>query len=552
MTSERRITWSSVQRCARIAAASMIAGIAHTPASAQPSSVVGGPHNLSVFGPGSIKAASESEVCIFCHAPHRSTPIKPLWNRTLPTEAYLIYNSRALDARPGQPTGSSKMCLSCHDGTIALGTLVSRDMPVAMAGGVASIPTGHSRIGTDLRDDHPISFAFDASLASRDPRLKSPGMLPSELKLDANQELQCTTCHEAHDNARGNFLVMDNVGSQLCTSCHSMGTTSVSQHQSCNACHQPHTAPSGPYLLRAATITDTCLRCHDGSVPGAANIHDDLKKSSTHDTKSPIDPPDPQRDHATCTSCHEPHTMTHGETRAPALRANAGHLPGVNASGAPVASAAVEAEGCFRCHADGNSRRPIVSRRLPQNNTRLEFAPDAVSSHPVLASGRNADVPSLLPPYSVSSVIYCSDCHASDTGVSAGASGPSGTHGSIYAPLLSARYETFDNTPESAAAYALCYRCHDRANILSDASFKGHKKHIVDQRTPCSACHDAHGIASVQGNAINNSNLINFDTKIVQPEPTAGRIEFRDTGVFRGECTVRCHGASHVGMQYGN
>jgi hypothetical protein len=149
-----------------------------------------------------------------------------------------------------------------------------------------------------------------------------------------------------------------------------------------------------------------------------------------------------------------------------------------------------------------------------------------------------------------STIIACSDCHNSDSGRTGGASGPDGVHGSNVIPLLSARYDTADFTSESAAAYALCYRCHDRASILSDRSFKEHRKHIVEHRTPCSACHDAHGIASTQGTATNNSNLINFDTAIVRPSRSTGRLEFRDLGTFRGECFLNCHGEEHAPERY--
>lgn len=529
-------------RCVSVCAVTM--GVLAACAGAQPNSVVGGPHNLSAGGPGTIKATSENEVCIFCHAPHNASPVKPLWNRAMPADAYTIYASRALDANPGQPTGSSKMCLSCHDGTIALGAIVSRDATIAMSGGLTTMPSGHSRIGTDLRDDHPVSFAFDSSLASRDPHLRNPASLPEQTKLDANQELQCTTCHDAHNNAFDSFLVMQNSASQLCTACHNMGTTLVTGHSTCNACHQPHTAPSGPYLLRAQTVTQTCLRCHDGSVVNAPNIRADVNKPWNHDTDSPVDPDGSPMEIAVCTSCHSPHTMGHGAGVAPNLHPNFGQIAGVNASGSPVTVATAEAEVCFSCHGDSNTRQPIVSRRLVQNNTRLEFAPGAISSHPVLASGANPDVPSLRPPYTTGSIIFCSDCHGSESGTNVGGTGASGIHGSTFRPLLNARYETTDNTSESSVAYALCYRCHDRANILDDRSFKEHRKHIVEERTPCSVCHDGHGIASAQGNIVNNSNLINFATGIVQPNSN-GRLEFRDLGRFRGECNLRCHGENH-------
>ena len=91
----------------------------------QMQSIVDSPHNLSATGPGEVRAVTEQKICVFCHTPHRAAPIQPLWNRLLPVSVYSVYSSNSLDALPGQPTGASKLCLSCHDGTIALGSVVS-------------------------------------------------------------------------------------------------------------------------------------------------------------------------------------------------------------------------------------------------------------------------------------------------------------------------------------------------------------------------------------------------------------------------------------------
>ena len=120
-------------------------------------SIVDSAHNLSARGPGSVKAVAEAQVCKFCHTPHRAAPAAGLWNRRSPGTTYEPYSSSTALAEPGQPTGASLLCLSCHDGTVALGDLLDRKMPVAMAGGSQNIPPGRSRIGTDLRHHHPVS-----------------------------------------------------------------------------------------------------------------------------------------------------------------------------------------------------------------------------------------------------------------------------------------------------------------------------------------------------------------------------------------------------------
>jgi len=110
-------------------------------------------------------------------------------------------------------------------------------------------------------------------------------------------------------------------------------------------------------------------------------------------------------------------------------------------------------------------------------------------------------------------------------------------------------YVTTDNTPESRSAYALCYACHSRDSILNDESFSEHRMHVVDERTPCSVCHDAHGVSAVQGNPRNNSHLINFDTTVVQPN-AQGVLRYVDEGRYQGSCDLACHGRDHSTEAY--
>jgi predicted CXXCH cytochrome family protein len=543
-------------RWALIFVAVLVAGLA-AEAVAQPqrTSIVTSKHNLSAAGPGSVRASAEQEICIFCHTPHNSSPIQPVWNRNVPVSAYIVYSSNSLNASPGQPTGSSKLCLSCHDGTIAVGNVLSRDQPIAMAGGTTMLPPGSSNLGTDLSDDHPVSFRYDSNLALRNSNLKDPQRLPPAVRLDARGEMQCTSCHNPHNDAYGKFLVVDNSDSQLCGSCHSQGNTNVEGHAQCASCHQPHTAPSGPYLLKGETVRFACVSCHSGA-PGAnqgPSIQSELVKIQMHDTNTPVNLPNAGTAEVTCNDCHEPHTMLKGSLPgAPLISPKLGEVSGVNAAGGTVTQARFQYEVCFKCHANSATVEPIVSRQVAQNNTRLEFAPSAVSFHPVELAGKNPFVPSLRPGLTTSSLIYCTDCHNSDTSKAAGGAGANGPHGSNNPPLLVATYDTTDGSTESAQAYALCYRCHERNSILSNASFSSHSKHIVDERTPCSVCHDAHGIPSAQGNMINNSRLMNFDVGVVSPDPVTGRLEYRTLGPGAGECYLSCHGVAHSPLAYPN
>ena len=87
--------------------------------------VVGSPHDLQP------ETTNTSETCVFCHTPHGSSTSAavPLWNKTLPNPAiYTRYSSLNTSTLSGEeaPVGSvSLACLSCHDGSQAVDTVLN-------------------------------------------------------------------------------------------------------------------------------------------------------------------------------------------------------------------------------------------------------------------------------------------------------------------------------------------------------------------------------------------------------------------------------------------
>jgi predicted CXXCH cytochrome family protein len=534
-------------------------------------------HNLSVSGPGTLKAASETQICIFCHAPHNNAPSAPLWNRRTPGSTYTPYGSSTALGNPGQPTGASMMCLSCHDGTIALGDVLTRATPITLSGGVTTMPSGASRLATDLSDDHPVSFVFSASLAAARGELVNPATLTGRVRLDASGQLQCTACHDPHDDSNGKFLVMSNQAAALCQTCHVRTYWSTSDHRNstatwngvapdpwprsawttvsanaCLNCHRPHSGAGKPRLLSALSEEGNCFPCHNANV-AAKNVQSEFNKTSIHPVATTMGVHDPKETavvasrHVECVDCHNPHAATAGAgTPSGPLAA----VRGIAIGGAETKPSTYEYQVCFRCHADSTGKpAPRVTRQIAQTNTRLEFNTTNPSFHPVAGPGVNPNVPSLIAPLTSASVIKCTDCHNNNAGPGAGGVGPNGPHGSTYVPLLERQYLTADRTPESAAAYALCYKCHSRTSILANASFPRHDVHVRGDDIPCSACHDPHGISATQGNAINNSKLINIDTSLATPT-SGGLLKYESLGTFRGRCYLVCHGKTHNPLSY--
>jgi predicted CXXCH cytochrome family protein len=545
-----------------------------TPGLGRANSVVNSVHNLSATGPGTVKAVSETDTCIFCHTVHKTTGDTPLWNHTMSLVTnYTVYSSPTMKAVVGQPDGSSRLCLSCHDGTVALGMVNNRTTTIQMQGGVTTMPSGSANLGTDLSGDHPISFVYDQNLSQQDPRVKDPATLDKKIRLDHFHKLQCVSCHNPHDDQFGKFLVMDNTGSALCLACHTDSGWSGSAHNlstaslvgpaaklaqgkrvttvaanACENCHTSHRAGSKAQLLVQAKEEENCFSCHNGTVVkknltaefSKPSAHPLLQSSSLH--KLNEDPINSSR-HTSCADCHNSHAAVNKTAVVPNSPGSIAGVIGVNAAGAIVKPAGREYELCFRCHADSMGRGPTpVPRQWPQTNKRIQFAPSNQSFHPIESAGRNPIVPSLIAPWTAASLMYCTDCHNNDQGPRAGGTGPDGPHGSAFAPLLERQLLVTDFNPESASTYALCYKCHSRTSILANQSFKYHSKHIVDDKSACTTCHDSHGVAS-------SPNLINFNRDYVTPSAN-GRLEYTTSGKLSGNCTLTCHGKDHQNVSY--
>ena len=232
----------------RLSAAALGTAILVCAGSARAASIKGSKHDLSVTGPGPTKAPQEREICIFCHTPHSSSKDAPLWNRYSSGTTYIPYRSSTAKAKPGQPTGSSKLCLSCHDGTVALGMVRSRRQRIRFAGGVTTMPEGRANLGNDLSDDHPISFKYDKDLVERNPELRDPSTIVEQVRLDESGEIQCDTCHDPHDDKFGHFLVMDNKGAALCVACHKKNHWDESIHRTSPAERQKSGVNHGSYI----------------------------------------------------------------------------------------------------------------------------------------------------------------------------------------------------------------------------------------------------------------------------------------------------------------
>ena len=180
--------------------------------------ITGSEHDFSGQGWGT------TEICQPCHTPHNASTALPvvLWNHAVTSATYTLYSSPTMNATTGQPGGVSKACLSCHDGTVALDSF----------GGSTgeTFISGPANFGTDLSNDHPVSFTYNNALATADGGLHPPTTQASGLgdtiSADmlfgtSSDQVECASCHDVHNAANlQSLLLKSNAGSALCLTCH--------------------------------------------------------------------------------------------------------------------------------------------------------------------------------------------------------------------------------------------------------------------------------------------------------------------------------------------
>ena len=205
-------------------------------------------HNLThpaAISPMSSMIGNYGQACAYCHGPHGTGGDRPLWNRRLPSGPYRMYEGPLDMLADPQPTGVSRLCLSCHDGTIGLD-----DVLVAPAGFARAGPfretiercTGCHNGGNpaggfdfervwfrpdDLRKQHPISLLYDAS---RDPGFNPASSVVAAGLVLENGRVQCATCHEPHTARYRPFLRMPNANRSLCLVCHRTPPSQATAH----------------------------------------------------------------------------------------------------------------------------------------------------------------------------------------------------------------------------------------------------------------------------------------------------------------------------------
>ena len=342
-----------------------------------------GMHDLSPGSPSPITGARPGS-CSYCHAPHSGLGSgRALWNQTLTKGVYNLYTSPTYVAKGEkgrQPAVGSdtNLCLSCHDGTVAVGNTIIAGQ-ITMMGQMN--PNDQFLLNTpNLLASHPQDLVSIVDTPDLFDQLAAKGKTndPTGAVKLINGNIECTSCHNPHVQAKDLvaqfFLVKDSSQGAMCMACHdptrvvqgqtnplagwgsSIHATSNTAVQNlpygtlsqnaCFSCHQDHNAPGTDWVLRGAGDQD-CLDCHSGTSPvNAANINP-FRRNVAAPAPSLVGPAKAMaRLNVGAEYAKIGHPLSAGNTR-PQVQAPARN-PGETLSTSPNTP---DQPGCINCHA---------------------------------------------------------------------------------------------------------------------------------------------------------------------------------------------------------
>ena len=221
---------------------------------ASAATIKGSKHDLSPTGTASFSGLN-SQICVYCHAPHGAQLFNPLWNRTNPGGASFTLYSGVNMASKSNKSGftadnTSLFCMSCHDGGTQMDAIFNKgaltnhgayNQPLAGDAGFTfatnKIITA-AKLGSDLRGTHPVNFIVTTADTQSDLWIAGATAATTVMgggagtatnafplfKLSGNRatnrSLECGSCHAVHDSQYSPFLRVTMKGSTLCLGCH--------------------------------------------------------------------------------------------------------------------------------------------------------------------------------------------------------------------------------------------------------------------------------------------------------------------------------------------
>jgi predicted CXXCH cytochrome family protein len=194
---------------------------------------------------------SGGQICVYCHTPHNAQATKILWNHTASTTlagwatGSTTTNTTPLPTNVNEANSPSGRCMSCHDGSIAVGDVLNfNGAPSATMNPTHITNAAYLLNSAGIQKSHPVHVPYKGStyfaLTSAVPLASTEykdslgtgcvgssycagGSTSVPLYGSSNITLgvECGSCHEPHNKlGTTNFLRLANTGSALCLACH--------------------------------------------------------------------------------------------------------------------------------------------------------------------------------------------------------------------------------------------------------------------------------------------------------------------------------------------
>ena len=215
--------------------------------------ISGTPHDFSSSGGG-------VGLCTFCHTPHKALSTSLLWNHKLSTNTF-SWDDASTTAGTKYPTfkgdtykGPTAKCLSCHDGSVAVGDInwwnegtpgAPLDNTKHGAGDAANVGLNGSMTG-----NHPVAMPYPYLTAKNTYNGSTTGA-------------GYTSNEWQNDPQTLNIRLYSDDGAGTITA----GAVATKTGIECSSCHDPHNKASIDDLflrgnMKGSDTSYICLKCH--------------------------------------------------------------------------------------------------------------------------------------------------------------------------------------------------------------------------------------------------------------------------------------------------
>lgn len=203
-------------------------------------------------------------LCSFCHTPHKAKSTLLLWNHTLSANTFqwdvaATTSGTKLPGFTGNAyNGPSAKCLSCHDGSVAIGDVGWFDEKAQVLNtfqiGKDNDTTKQVGKGGNLGGTHPVAIPY--------PLMGSPGVYNG-----STTGAQLASDDFVADPSQNNIRLYSDVGGGAIVGKAQVGSSGIE----CSSCHDPHNkAATDDKFLRGKMAGNTaggadgyiCLACH--------------------------------------------------------------------------------------------------------------------------------------------------------------------------------------------------------------------------------------------------------------------------------------------------